>query len=105
MVKKQYNYYRDQLLTFEDGEVEWKTLGVVGFGAIVGSLRSQIAAGFVQSLQLHRYLCQSRAKVPVLAGCKQLTFGIRGSSQSVQSLNFSKNQIFSKFSENLIDFD
>jgi len=25
--KKQYNYYRDQLLTFEDGEVEWKALG------------------------------------------------------------------------------
>ncbi|MCE7913994.1 MAG: restriction endonuclease subunit S [Nitrosomonas sp. PRO4] len=27
--KKQYNYYRDQLLTFEEGEVEWKTLGGV----------------------------------------------------------------------------
>ena len=27
MRKKQYNYYRDQLLTFEEGEVEWKTLG------------------------------------------------------------------------------
>ena len=26
--KKQYNYYRDQLLSFEEGEVEWKTLGV-----------------------------------------------------------------------------
>ncbi|WP_270682016.1 restriction endonuclease subunit S [Aeromonas sp. QDB51] len=25
--KKQYNHYRDQLLRFEDGEVEWKTLG------------------------------------------------------------------------------
>lgn len=24
--KKQYNYYRDQLLTFDEGEVEWKTL-------------------------------------------------------------------------------
>ena len=24
--KQQYNYYRDQLLSFEDGEVEWKTL-------------------------------------------------------------------------------
>ena len=30
--KKQYNHYRDQLLSFEDGEVEWKTLGeVCGF--------------------------------------------------------------------------
>lgn len=25
--KKQYNYYRDQLLSFEDGDVEWKRLG------------------------------------------------------------------------------
>ncbi|EAA9276477.1 restriction endonuclease subunit S [Salmonella enterica] len=25
--KKQYNYYRDQLLSFKDGEIEWKTLG------------------------------------------------------------------------------
>jgi type I restriction enzyme S subunit len=25
--KKQYNYYRETLLSFEDGEVEWKTLG------------------------------------------------------------------------------
>ncbi len=30
MRKKQYNYYRDQLLSFEDGEVEWKTLGWIG---------------------------------------------------------------------------
>lgn len=27
--KKQYNYYRDQLLSFDDGEMEWKTLGDV----------------------------------------------------------------------------
>lgn len=27
--KKQYNYYRDQLLTFKEGEVKWKTLGDV----------------------------------------------------------------------------
>ncbi|MBN1545846.1 MAG: restriction endonuclease subunit S [Syntrophaceae bacterium] len=27
--KKQYNYYRDRLLSFEEGEVEWKTLGEV----------------------------------------------------------------------------
>ena len=27
--RKQYNYYRDQLLTFEEGDVEWKTLGEV----------------------------------------------------------------------------
>lgn len=28
--KKQYNYYRDKLLSFEDGEVEWKPLKDVG---------------------------------------------------------------------------
>lgn len=28
--KKQYNYYRDQLLSFEEGDVEWKTLGDIG---------------------------------------------------------------------------
>lgn len=28
--KKQYNYYRDQLLRFEEGDVEWKTLGEIG---------------------------------------------------------------------------
>lgn len=28
--KKQYNHYRDQLLSFDDGDVEWKTLGEVG---------------------------------------------------------------------------
>ncbi|EFM2096438.1 restriction endonuclease subunit S [Escherichia coli] len=26
MRKKQYNYYRDQLLSFKEGEIEWKTL-------------------------------------------------------------------------------
>ncbi|HBH5351380.1 TPA: restriction endonuclease subunit S [Escherichia coli] len=30
MRKKQYNYYRDQLLCFKEGEVEWKTLGEIG---------------------------------------------------------------------------
>src|SRR5690554_6111681 len=34
--KKQYNYYRDQLLSFEEGEVEWKTLGEV---ALIGTGR------------------------------------------------------------------
>ena len=29
--KKQYNYYRDNLLIFEDGEVDWKTLGEVTY--------------------------------------------------------------------------
>lgn len=29
MRKKQYSYYRDKLLTFEEGEVDWRTLGDV----------------------------------------------------------------------------
>lgn len=29
MRKKQYNYYRDKLLTYEDGEVEWRTLSEI----------------------------------------------------------------------------
>lgn len=28
--KKQYKYYRDKLLSFEDGEVDWKPLGDIG---------------------------------------------------------------------------
>lgn len=28
--KKQYSYYREQLLSFEEGEVEWKSFGEVG---------------------------------------------------------------------------
>ena len=28
--KEQHNYYRNHLLSFEDGEVEWKTLGDIG---------------------------------------------------------------------------
>ncbi|WP_337234820.1 restriction endonuclease subunit S [Proteus terrae] len=30
MRKKQYNYYRDKLLSFEEGEVEWKALAELG---------------------------------------------------------------------------
>lgn len=29
--KKQYDYYRDKLLSFEEGEVEWKSLGDMAF--------------------------------------------------------------------------
>lgn len=30
--RKQYNYYRDKLLTFDEGAVKWKTLGEIGGG-------------------------------------------------------------------------
>jgi type I restriction enzyme S subunit len=34
--KKQYNHYRGKLLTFEDGEVEWKSLGEVAIKILSG---------------------------------------------------------------------
>lgn len=33
--KKQYNYYRDKLLSFEEGEVEWKPLGADSVGDFI----------------------------------------------------------------------
>ena len=41
--KKQYNYYRDQLLSYEDDEVEWKTLGVLAEN--LDSMRKPITSG------------------------------------------------------------
>ncbi|HAI83967.1 MAG TPA: restriction endonuclease subunit S, partial [Chitinophagaceae bacterium] len=35
--KQQYHYYREQLLTFEEGEVEWKSLGEVILKTYSGS--------------------------------------------------------------------
>lgn len=41
--KKQYNYYRDKLLSFEDDEVEWKTLG--DLAESLDSMRRPITSG------------------------------------------------------------
>lgn len=41
--KKQYNYYREQLLSFEEGAVEWKTLGVLAEN--FDSMRKPITSG------------------------------------------------------------
>jgi type I restriction enzyme S subunit len=38
--KKQYNHYRDQLLTFQDGEVDWKALGDVVSTVKTGKLNA-----------------------------------------------------------------
>jgi len=35
--KKQYNYYRDRLLTFTEGEAEWKTLGDISLKSYSGA--------------------------------------------------------------------
>lgn len=41
--KKQYNYYREQLLSFEEGEVEWKMLGDLCEN--LDSLRKPVTSG------------------------------------------------------------
>lgn len=41
--KKQYTYYRDRLLNFEEGEVEWKTLGELAEN--LDSLRKPVTSG------------------------------------------------------------
>ncbi len=41
--KKQYNYYRDQLLSFEEGKVEWKALGELADN--LDSMRKPITSG------------------------------------------------------------
>jgi type I restriction enzyme S subunit len=41
--RQQYNYYRDQLLSFEEGEVEWKTLGELAEN--LDSMRRPITSG------------------------------------------------------------
>ena len=41
--KKQYNHYRDQLLNFEEGEVEWRTLGTLAEN--LDAMRKPITSG------------------------------------------------------------
>lgn len=53
MRKKQYNYYRDQLLSFEDGEVEWKTLGDLGEN--LDSKRKPITSGLREAGSIPYY--------------------------------------------------
>lgn len=45
--KKQYNYYRDQLLSFKDGEVEWKTLGELTTSVASGRNKTRSAEGSI----------------------------------------------------------
>lgn len=51
--KKQYNYYRDQLLSFEEGEVEWKTLGDLGEN--LDSKRKPITSGLREAGSIPYY--------------------------------------------------
>jgi type I restriction enzyme S subunit len=51
--KKQYSYYRDKLLHFEDDEVEWKSLGEVGEN--LDSMRKPITSGLRVSGKIPYY--------------------------------------------------
>ena len=62
--KKQYAYYREQLLTFAEGEVEWKALGEV----LIRSKGTQITAGKMR--QLHK----DGAPIKIFAGGRTIAF-------------------------------
>lgn len=53
MRKKQYNYYRDQLFSFEDGDVEWKTLGELAEN--LDSKRKPITSGLREAGDIPYY--------------------------------------------------
>ncbi|WP_370612891.1 restriction endonuclease subunit S [Citrobacter portucalensis] len=56
--KKQYNYYRDQLLSFKEGEVEWKTLGEV---AVIGTGNHDTQ----DAIEHGRYIFYARGREPL----------------------------------------
>ncbi len=51
--KKQYHYYRNQLLSFEEGEVEWKPLGKLAEN--LDSMRKPITSGLRDSGEIPYY--------------------------------------------------
>ncbi|HBX5282955.1 restriction endonuclease subunit S [Klebsiella pneumoniae] len=53
MRKKQYNYYRDQLLSFDDGGAEWKTLGELAEN--LDSKRKPITSGLREAGSIPYY--------------------------------------------------
>ena len=53
MRKKQYNYYRDQLLGFEEDDVEWKTLGDLAEN--LDSKRKPITSGLREAGEIPYY--------------------------------------------------
>jgi type I restriction enzyme S subunit len=51
--KKQYNHYRDQLLSFEEGEVEWTTLGELAEN--LDSMRKPVTSGLREDGEIPYY--------------------------------------------------
>lgn len=94
--KKQYNYYRDQLLRFDDGDVEWKTLGEVAKNLdsrrkpITSELREPGenpyygASGIVDYVKDYifngDYLLVSEDGANLLARSTPIAFSVRGKS-------------------------
>lgn len=62
--QKQYNYYREQLLSFKEGEVEWKPLGKV----LERTKGTKITAG--QMKEIHK----DGAPIKIFAGGKTIAF-------------------------------
>ena len=55
MRKKQYNYYREQLLSFEEGDVEWKTLGEVAQLITKGTTPKEFVSDGVNFIKLESF--------------------------------------------------
>lgn len=72
--KQQYNYYREQLLTFEEGEVEWKTLGEVAVVQRGASPRP-----------ISKYITDDKAGVPWIK-IGDTTVGTKYVTQTVQRI-------------------
>jgi type I restriction enzyme S subunit len=53
--KQQYNYYRDQLLNFEEGDVEWKTLGEVASLITKGTTPKEFVSEGVNFVKLESF--------------------------------------------------
>ena len=51
--EKQYSYYRDQLLTFEEGQVEWKELGELADN--LDSMRKPVTSGLREAGEIPYY--------------------------------------------------
>jgi len=53
--RQQYNYYRDQLLSFEEGEVEWKTLGEVSNLITKGTTPKEFVSEGINFIKLESF--------------------------------------------------
>lgn len=88
--QKQYEYYREKLLTFEDGEVEWKKLGDVSNILTGGELKKDI---FVSAEKNGEYI------YPVYGNGKDVygyinTYRVKNDSVCISSIGANTGAIF-----------